>query len=76
MGIGPLCDHGCPVLFEETAVTVFYKYNTVLLTGYGEQTGANIWPFSLRPEHAVLQHRPTGPVALNANDLPSVGNLV
>ena len=25
MGIGPLCDHGCRVLFEKTSVTVFPK---------------------------------------------------
>ena len=25
MGIGPLCDHGCRVLFEKTTVTVFPK---------------------------------------------------
>ena len=76
MGIGPLCDHGFRVIFEETSVTVFSKENTFLLTGYREQAGAKLWRFSLRPKHTVLQKCPTDPVALNANDLPSVGNLV
>ena len=76
MGKFPLCNHGCRILFEETAVTVFSKYNTVLLIGYQEQAGAKLWRFSLRPEHTALQQCPTGPVALNANDLPSVGTLV
>ena len=76
MGIGPLCDHGYRILFEETAVTVFSKDNAVLLTGFQEQAGAKLWRFSLLPEHTVLQQRPPGPVALNANNLPSVGTLV
>ena len=75
MGIGPLCNHGCRILFEETAVTVFSKDNTVLLTGYQEQAGAKLWIFSLYPEHTVLQQRPTSPVALNTYDLPRVGTL-
>ena len=54
MGIGPLCDHGFRVLFEETVVTFFSKDNSVLLKGYREQSGAKIWRFSLRPEHTVL----------------------
>ena len=77
LGIGPLCDKGCRVLFEETAVTVFSRQNTVLLHGYREPTGAKLWRFHLDPNH---QDSPptwqTGPAALNAHDLPSVGALV
>ena len=76
MGIGPLYDHVCRVLFEETSVTVLLKDNTFLLTRYQEQADAKLWCFSLQPEHTVLQQCPTGPIALNANDIPSVGNLV
>ena len=76
MGIVPLYDHGYRVLFEETSITVFSKDNTVLLKGYREKFGAKLWRFYLRPENNVLQQCPTSPIALNANDLPSVGTLV
>ena len=42
MGIGPLFDHGCRILFEETDVSVDSKDNIVLLTGYREQDGAKL----------------------------------
>ena len=76
MGIFPLCEHGCHKLFEETAVTVFSKYNTLLLKGYRETFGTKLWRLSLRPNNTVLEKCPTAPVALNANDLSSVKTLV
>ena len=77
LGIGPLCDHDCRVLFEKTAVTVFSRQNTVLLHGYHEPTGAKLWRFHLDPSNQVsLPAWQTGPAALNAHDLPSVGALV
>ena len=76
MGIGPLCNHGCRVLFEEAAVTVFSKDNTVLPKGYREKFGDKPWHFSLRPKNTVLQQCSTGPISLNADDIPSVGTLV
>ena len=76
MGIVPLCNHGCCILFKETAVTVLSKYNTVLLKGYRKKFGAKLWRFSLRPNNTVLKQCQTGPVALNANNLLSVGTLV
>ena len=34
LGIGKLCDHGCKVLFDRNAVTVFFKDNkNILLKG-------------------------------------------
>ena len=76
MGIGPLCNRSFHVIFEETAVTVFSKDNTLLLKGYLKQSGSKLWHFSLLPNNIVLQQCPTGPIALNANDLPSVRTLV
>ena len=76
MVIGPLCNHGFRVLFEETSVTVFSKDNTILLKGYREQFGTKLWRFSLRPNNTVLEQCPAGPISLNSNDLPSVGTLV
>ena len=74
MGIGPLCDHGCRVVFEQTKVPFFSKDSTNLLHGWCETTGSKLWRFSLCP----VNH-PTpppdwskGPTALNAHNLPSV----
>ena len=75
MGIVPLCNHGCCILFKETAVTVLSKYNTVLLKVYRENFGAKLWRFSLRPNNTVLKQCPTSPVSLNANNIPSVGTI-
>ena len=43
MSVGPLCNHGFCILFEDTAGTVFSKDNTVLLKGYRENFGAKLW---------------------------------
>ena len=45
MGIGPLYDHGCRVLFEKTKVTIFSKDNTELLCGWHETPGSKLWRF-------------------------------
>ena len=78
MGIGPLCDHDCRVLFERKAVTVFSQYGNVVLRGWREKTGAKLWRFSLmlRPMTTGPTVMAMGPAALNAHDLPSVGALV
>ena len=72
MGIGPLFDYSCRILLEETVFTVFSKDNTVFLKGYRKKLGANLWRLSLCPDNNVLEQYQTGPVALSANNLPSV----
>ena len=48
LGIGRLCNHGCTVLFDSNAVTVFSKDNkNILLKGWRDTTGAKLWRFSL-----------------------------
>ena len=78
MDIGSLCNHDCHILFENTAVTVSSKDNAFLLRGHRETIGAKLWRFSFRPHNhpATPTQWKSGPVALNANDLPSVGALV
>ena len=78
MSIGPLCDHGCHVLYEKTTVTVFTKDGTIILRGWRDPVGAKLWRFSLRPEDhpAVPPEWNSVPTALNAHDLPIVGALV
>ena len=78
MGIGPLCDHGCRILFEKIYVTVFTKDDTSILHVWREPSEANLWRFSLRPKDhpSVPPEWSFGPTALNANDLLSVVALV
>ena len=40
MGIGPLCNHGCRVVFVQAKVTVFSKDSTELLRGWRETIGS------------------------------------
>ena len=48
LGTGKLCDHGCKVLFDSNAVTIFSKNNKdILLKGWRETTSAKLWSFSL-----------------------------
>ena len=47
--MGPLCDHGCTVLYDKKSVHVMDKTSKVLLRGWFEPTGACLWRFSLRP---------------------------
>ena len=77
MGVGPLCDHGCRVLFGKSSVTVFSKYDTIILRGWREPSVAKLWRFFLLPEyHPELPPEwISGPTAFNAYDLPSVGYL-
>ena len=83
LGTGKLCNHGCKVLFDSNAVTVFSKYNQgILLKGWQDTTGTKLWRFSLRPEYHPVPHPPIHPdapttlTALNAHHLSSVGALV
>ena len=51
MGIGPLCDHGCRVLFEKKTVTVYLQDDDVLLCGWREPRG------SRQPRRRTLSSR-------------------
>ena len=74
MVIGTLCGQGCHVLFKKKQVTVYSRDNDVLFCGWRKPRGAKLWQFSLRPQdHTTLpEARPTGPVAMNAHNLPCV----
>ena len=78
MGIGPLCDHGCRVVFEKTKFTIFSNDSTELLCGWRETIVSKLWRFSLRPgDHpSPPPDLSKGPTAPNAHDLPSVGALI
>ena len=74
MGIRPLYDHGCRVVFEKKSVTVYLWDDDVLLRGWRDPKGAKLWRFALRPKgHTSLPgDYSTGPKAINAHNLPSV----
>ena len=78
MVIGPLCDHGCRVMFEKKTVTIYLRDDSVLLCGWREPRGAKLWQFALRPNgYTTLPAAgSTGPVSMNTHDLPSVCALV
>ena len=50
IGVSPLFNHNCWILFEKTAVTFFSDDGTVLLRGHRETSGAKLWQFSLHPQ--------------------------
>ena len=78
IGIGPLCDHDCRVIFDKMAVKAFSKKNTLLLRGHRKTTGAKLWRLSLRPhdQTAAPTQWKFSPVAFNDNNILSVGSLV
>ena len=56
----------------------FPQDNSVILCGWQEPTGANLWRFSLCPQshHSIPKEWLSAPSACNAHDLPSIGKLV
>ena len=78
MGIGPLRDHKCRVVFDKKYVTVYSWDDDILLRGWQEPKGAKLWIFALRPKGytSLTVNYSTGPTALNAHNLPSVAALV
>ena len=78
MGIGPLCNHSCRIVFEKNTVTVFSPENDVLLRGWRKKNGAKLWRFALHPKGHIAfpENWSNGSTAMNANDIPSVGALV
>ena len=78
MGIGPLCDHICRVLFEKKPVTVYSRDNNVLLRRLRELKGAKLWRFTicLKGHTTLPGDYSTGLTALTAHNLPSVASMV
>ena len=65
-------------MFEKKTVTVYSQEDDALLRGWRDPRGSRLWLFALCPKgHTTLPTAsPTGPVAMNAHDLPSVCALV
>jgi hypothetical protein len=82
LGIGPICDAGCTVLFSDTDVIIHDKKGNPILSGWREPEGAKLWYFNLLPEEEELPPPTLEPrnqatlAAFSAYDLPSVQALV
>ena len=85
VGIGPLYDHGCKVIYNKHAVHVLDETSKVILQGCREPTGACLWRFSLQPgrHHHTPNRSPPAPTptpttltANNAYGIPSVKAIV
>jgi len=81
IGIGPICDADCQVLFSKTDVTVFSPDGSPILQGWRDEAGAKLWRFALRPDKDDLPPRradtqASSLAAYSAYDLPSVVALV
>ena len=81
VGIGPICDADCKVLFSKHDVIVYNKDHKPILRGWREKTAAKLWRFSLRenlqlPITETENVQKTTLAAFSAYDLPSVEALV
>ena len=80
IGIVPICDANCNVVFKKQDVTAISPEGKPILQGWREKKLPCLWRFSLRPNGRGEQKYTTtnqkGPEAHSAYDLPSVEALV
>ena len=49
VGVGPICDAGCTVVFTKQDVTIFSPKGKPILTGWRENKLPRLWLFALKP---------------------------
>ena len=78
MGIGPICEQDCQVVFEKKLVMIYSRDNYVLLSGWQESSGYKLCKFALCPkgQTALSEKLATGTSTLNAHNFTLVGALV
>ena len=80
VGVGPICNANCTVVFTKQDVIVISPEDKSILTGWIEKEPPKLWLFSLKPtEELLMQHPPKRQKttsAYSAYDLPSVEALV
>ena len=80
VGVGPICDAYCTVVFTKKYVTVFSPKGNPILKGWREKKLPRLWSFSMLPTEEFLMHytpkRQTTPSAHSAYDLPSAEEIV
>ena len=79
IGIGPICNAYCKVLFTKKDVVVISLEGKTILTGRREKNLPKIWRFALKPNGQGKIDTATNlntPAEHNAYDLPSLEDLV
>ena len=81
VGVRPICNADCIVLFYKKNVTVFSPEGNTILTGWIEKEISKLWRFALRPNKDLPLHQnpesnKTTILAYSAYDIPSVEALV
>ena len=81
IGLGPICDADCKVIFTKNNVIIYDQGGPPILTGWRERNGDRLWRITLTPTPEELPAMPnnadhTNLKAYSANDLPSVEALV
>ena len=79
IGVGPICDADCKVLFTKKDVLVISLEGKTILTGWREKNLPKLQRFALKPNGKVKIDTTTNlitPAAQNAYDLPSLEALV
>ena len=81
IGLGPICDANCKVIFTKNNVIIYDQGGLLILTGWMEKNGDRLWRIALTPMPEELPTMPniadhTNIRAYSAYDLPSVEALV
>ena len=80
VGVGPICDADCTVIFTKQDVTIISPKGKPTLKGWIEKKLTILWSFDMKPTEELLMHhtskRQTTPSAHSAYDLSSVESLV
>ena len=80
IGVGPICDADCTVVFTKKYVTVISTKGKAILTGWREKKMPRLCRFSLRPNEKLIKDytttSQTTPAAHSAYNLPSEEELV
>ena len=79
IGVGPICDANCTVVFKKQDVTVLSTEGKPILQGWREKKLPRLWRFALKPNGRGIQNYKTTnqkrPAAHSAYDLPSIEAL-
>ena len=80
IGVGPICDANCTVVFKKNNVTVFSPECKTILTVWIEKKLPRLCRFALKPNDNIITDYTTTnqktPAAHSAYDLPSIEALV
>ena len=80
IGVGPICDTNCTVVFKKKYVTVLLPEGKLILQGCREKKLPRLWRFALKTTEKSINNYTTtnqkSSAALSAYNLPSIEDLV